>query len=591
MADPIYRYAFPKELSPRLREILHAAYGAFQELVPLAELRYRTRATHTEVDRLKDLRLLLLHERTQVLDGQLDSKTPKFRDQEYVRPTVLGLLHIPEADEDLQRLRKLVAFAARSYRPSAAPIGENALAEAVGASDDDLWRLMVLATDLWISGEKRPRGSSGPGQITLHPSESAFEADGSFEELLLRRFRDPFESKSRVAEDSGDELLPVSVRVTSVHTERFRALVDVSVKLGGVTVLVGPNASGKSSILDAIAFVGRALRFGLRSAIEDEGGIQRLRTRGAAGAVVIALGLEVERAGAPPVPAEYRLALGDLNGRVVVDSESLVLDDPAGQRVLLRSDRGRTEWDFGSGPPETTYGAPDELALAAVLERDTKTDVHSIARSLSRIILLDQDPLFDEGAGDLLGWHARPAPARRRSAVSGKALFGPIIAAPGREMELGRVLHELIPAVEGVRRLVEVDRPRLEIVEKGLEGTLRVEELSGGTRQMLLLAAIYLQPSPGAALLVEEPEGRVHPRGLQPLLDLLREIARKTPVVVTTHSPRLIACMDARERVLGLRRNGGVEVAPLVEMLRKEGWDSEFGSLADAFSRTGGERS
>lgn len=591
MSDPITNIAIPREISPRFREILAAAYAALLDLQPLSDLRYRTRATHAELDRLKDLRLLSLNERTQVLEKKLDSAHPVRVERDFVRPTVLGLLHVPAADADLGRLRKLTEFAARTYHPSAAPIGETALAEAVGASGKDLRRVMLLAGDLWIHGLIPPLGAPPPEEIKLQPSESAFEARGSFEEVLLRRFRDPFESKGQALEDDRDEALPIAVRVASLRVERFRALVDVSVKLGAVTVLVGPNASGKSSLLDAIGFLGRALRFGLKSAVDDEGGISRLRTRGTAGQVVIELGLEIDRRGAPAVPGRYRVELGDLNGRVVVDSEELRVNDPAGTRVLLRADRGRVEWDRGDGSTETTYSAPDELALATARGSDTLADTTSIAKALSRVILLDQDPLFDEGRGDMLGWHARPAPPRRRSAISGQALFGPILAVPGREEELGRVLHELVPAVRGVRRVVEVDRPRLEILEEGLDGTLRVEELSGGTRQMLLLAAIYLLPSPGAALLLEEPEGRVHPRGLQPLLDLLREIARRTPVVVTTHSPRLIACMDARERVLGLRRNGGVHVAPLADMLRSQGWESEFGSLADAFSRTGSERS
>lgn len=525
------------------------------------------------------------------MDEKIEPAHPIRVEREFVRPTVLGLLHVPEADTDLGRLRKLVELAARMYQPSAQLIDEAALAEAVGASGDDLRRVMILAGDLWINGQIPPFGALPPEQIRLQPNESAFEADGSFEEMLLRRFRDPFERERQTLEDDDREVsLPITVRVASLRVERFRALVDVSLHLGAVTVLVGPNASGKSSFLDAIGFLGRALRFGLKSAVDDEGGISRLRTRGSSGQVVIELGLEVERVGTPAVPGSYRVALGDLNGRVIVDSESLRVDDPAGNRVLLRADRGRVEWDRGDGSIETTYGAPDELALATARGRDTLADTTSIAKALSRVILLDQDPLFDEGARELLGWHGRPAPSRRRSAVSSQALFGPILAQPGREEELGRVLHELVPSVRGIRRVVEVDRPRLEILEEGLDGTLRIEELSGGTRQMLLLAAIYLLPAPGAALLLEEPEGRVHPRGLQPLLDLLREIARRTPVVVTTHSPRLIACMDARERVLGLRRNGGVHVAPLADMLRSQGWESEFGSLADAFSRTGGER-
>src|SRR6188768_2551378 len=40
----------------------------------------------------------------------------------------------------------------------------------------------------------------------------------------------------------------------SVRIERFKGITDTSIELGPVTVLVGPNNAGKSSVLQALQF-------------------------------------------------------------------------------------------------------------------------------------------------------------------------------------------------------------------------------------------------------------------------------------------------------------------------------------------------
>ena len=54
-------------------------------------------------------------------------------------------------------------------------------------------------------------------------------------------------------------------RIQALH---FRCLRYVDVPLDRFHVLVGPNASGKSTLLDAVAFLGDLMRDGLDAAVE-----------------------------------------------------------------------------------------------------------------------------------------------------------------------------------------------------------------------------------------------------------------------------------------------------------------------------------
>lgn len=44
------------------------------------------------------------------------------------------------------------------------------------------------------------------------------------------------------------------MRLESVHISNFRSLKDVTVTFDGLTVLIGANSSGKTSVLEALRF-------------------------------------------------------------------------------------------------------------------------------------------------------------------------------------------------------------------------------------------------------------------------------------------------------------------------------------------------
>ena len=56
-------------------------------------------------------------------------------------------------------------------------------------------------------------------------------------------------------------------QINKVWAKNFRSISDTSVDLDRLTVLVGPNASGKSNLLDLLRFIKDALRFDLEAAI------------------------------------------------------------------------------------------------------------------------------------------------------------------------------------------------------------------------------------------------------------------------------------------------------------------------------------
>ena len=66
-------------------------------------------------------------------------------------------------------------------------------------------------------------------------------------------------------------------RITRVWAKNFRSIENLDLQLDPLTVLVGPNASGKSNITDVLRFLSDTVRTGLESALTDRRGDQVAR--------------------------------------------------------------------------------------------------------------------------------------------------------------------------------------------------------------------------------------------------------------------------------------------------------------------------
>ncbi|HEY8379874.1 MAG TPA: AAA family ATPase [Nannocystis sp.] len=66
-----------------------------------------------------------------------------------------------------------------------------------------------------------------------------------------------------------------------LHVQNFKCLRDVDITFGPLTVLIGPNDSGKSSILDALRILGRTFREPLADIFRGDDAWEHLAWKGA----------------------------------------------------------------------------------------------------------------------------------------------------------------------------------------------------------------------------------------------------------------------------------------------------------------------
>jgi hypothetical protein len=142
-------------------------------------------------------------------------------------------------------------------------------------------------------------------------------------------------------------------------------------------------------------------------------------------------------------------------------------------------------------------------------------------------------------------------------------------------------------------------------VENGRERWFGAAQESDGTVRLAALLTALLQQPPPSLIGIEEPELAVHPGALPILVDYLTEAAKRTQVVVTTHSPELLDLLPPESLRVVERFQGATAVQRLAadqagmirerlfstsELLRAEGLRGEAEELPAVAAEAGEAR-
>jgi len=91
--------------------------------------------------------------------------------------------------------------------------------------------------------------------------------------------------------------------------------------------------------------------------------------------------------------------------------------------------------------------------------------------------------------------------------------------------------------------------------EKGLREPIPATRLSDGTLRYLCLLSILCHPTPPPVIGIEEPELSLHPDAIKIVAELLKEASQRTQLIVTTHSDSLVSDLsDSPDSVIVCER-------------------------------------
>lgn len=364
------------------------------------------------------------------------------------------------------------------------------------------------------------------------------------------------------------------MKLSEIYLKNWRNFKEA--KAGGlpdIVYIIGPNASGKSNILDAIRFIrdiAKSRGGGLQQAVESRGGLQKIRCVHARKDTEVVIKITLaEHDGAPSWCYELAINIPRHGNR-----------DPHVVRELVWKFQGK--WVSVLERPSNRDRRDTFLLRETSLEQASENadfrDLASVFGSISYVHLVPQLLKFgdqiggrtiaDDPFGQEFLLRIAKTPAKTRDA---------------RLRRVEKALRSIVPQLEDLKFLQDPHsgRPHLEMRlrhHRPHGARQREDQFSDGTLRLISLLWL-VQEKATAPLLLEEPELSLNEEVVALLPEVFNSILKaqkaRRQIILTTHNDALLSNP-------GLDRSGLVVVVPSHEGSALRKTDAKEDAALDA---------
>ena len=357
--------------------------------------------------------------------------------------------------------------------------------------------------------------------------------------------------------------------ITRLRVRNFKSLRDVEIRLGPLNVLAGPNMSGKSNIIDALRFLHEIIfpqagTTGINYAVANRGGIGEVLWKGGDDRLLTFFieGLDDQN---PETHFTYELKLlTGLGDFVRIEDESLVIGRDGVFTHLIKREQGAVRLlnldgqDIGGVSGDSSplqYAPPNWDGFRFTQWIKLWRFYHLVPLTMKRSSPMSTGQVLSTAGENLSAW-----------------LMWLQAHSVDSFVRLNEVLRDLFPDVEQVRMIPTPDGSvHLATSEKGLKRLTNVWQMSDGFLVLTALLSLVYVPAElsGTVFCVEEPENHLHPRMLETLVTLLRQVRREaldaklvlTQLFITTQSPYLLDQFLIDEIIWVAKQDGQTRVS------------------------------
>ncbi|MEO8657067.1 MAG: AAA family ATPase [Bryobacteraceae bacterium] len=349
-----------------------------------------------------------------------------------------------------------------------------------------------------------------------------------------------------------------------------------ALELKGLNVLIGPNAAGKSNLIEALALIRSTpvpptvSNADLRGVIRRGGGVSEWLWKGETGkSASIDVVVNYPRG---KQNLRHVLSFHDEQGFFRLDDERIENESPApgeyDSYFYYRFQRGQPVVNT-KGTKERRLARetvdPELSILNQRRDPEQYPEIAHLADAYEKIRIY-RDWAFGRNTVFREAQKADMRNDRLEEDFSNLGLF---------LSRLRRTPKAKAAILEGLKDLYEGVTDFEPVVEGGTvqvffsEGDFSVPatRLSDGTLRYLCLLAILCDPTPPPLICIEEPELGLHPDILPKLVDLLLQASERTQLIVTTHSDVLVDALTHRPDAVVVceKHDGRTELRRLTE--------------------------
>ena len=396
-----------------------------------------------------------------------------------------------------------------------------------------------------------------------------------------------------------------------------------------LNVLIGPNASGKSNLIEAISLLAAAPR-DLQQPIREGGGVHEWLWKGVKRLGTASLDVTVEYTGPMRFSVEDKLKLWahDIDRletpRILRYRFSF---GETGARFDLRDEAVRetgTRFDLRDEVVEDEEQFPDDIGLhyryregRPVISAFVKDGMSRIQRHFDPEDLKPDQSILsqrrDPGTYPEVTWLAdkfermdfyrdwnfgRSMPPRAPQSpdlpndflLEDASNIGLVLNQlqnwhDGLDEKILKQMRTVYPSIKRVMTTISGGRVQVFFHEDGLRHPVPAPRLSDGTLRYLCLLSILCHPEPPPVICLEEPELGLHPDIIPEVAKLLVEASTRTQLFVTTHSDILVnALSDTSEAVIVCEKLDGATLLQRLDAKDLKPWLEKY-RLGDLWIR------
>lgn len=349
--------------------------------------------------------------------------------------------------------------------------------------------------------------------------------------------------------------------IKRLRVHNFLSLRNVDLELGTNNLLVGPNMSGKSNLIDCFRFLTTMVVSGLNKAFLDRGGFQEVLWKGG-NESRISFGLTIKS----PLPEDdpkktydYEISIiGGQTGSIAVERERLTVTVENAVKTLIDLKNGRGDVKKEDGTIAFASGGdPTRSAL--------EFDVPGWEGGLVRTIV-----------ATWRFYRLIPALMKQANAATSQTFLNEhgdnfsswfmtlLTQHPEEFRRIRQVAADVLPSLKEILTPpTQFATTYVTTQEKDLNTPINIWRMSDGELCFLALLSLIFAPEKlGAPLFcIEEPENHLHPKLIETLVEVLTQRQQELGAnvaqnIATTHSPYLVDKLGLDDLIVVEKQKG-----------------------------------
>lgn len=386
------------------------------------------------------------------------------------------------------------------------------------------------------------------------------------------------------------------MKITKLHIEGFRSLRNVDWSPGDLNVIIGPNGTGKSNLLRFLELISVSAQGRLGKYVQSLGGMDPIVWDGQSTSIKFIL--ESKPAGSELDPEQYELEMIRLGSGSSYKIEN---------EHLINSHKQR------KGTEKKPFKFLERRAKTAVIFDENERTFVTPEEFVS-----DEESLLSIASGPFINNHFIPPFQRELASIAVYRDLNTNTDAPIRQSAISRmekrvdpdgqnlisVMHTLYTGDRGFKNDINLamraafgddfeelifppaadQRIQLRVRWKSLKREQSAAELSDGTLRFLFLLTVLASPSLAPIIAIDEPETGLHPSMLPLIAEYAVEAAKRSQVILTTHSPQFLdAFIETKPTTTIAKWANGETTLQTLSNENLNYWLKEF-SLGNLFS-------